>query len=475
MSTAETMLFRKETKSLLDAERLAHCFECGVCTASCPMAELLGKEYNPRALLEGILLSPEEILSSREIWLCAWCYSCQKHCPQALRIPEIFLSMRAIAAKHESTEAIDGALQKIVGEIPLPLVTIFTCFHPERAGLDRDRILRKTEQKYVESFKKAKESGSVKSSGKKVAVIGSGPSGLAVAHEVVLNGHEVTVFESFGEAGGMLRKCIPETRLPKEVLAKEIQFLRRLGVKIETGVTVGKDLSFQDLWNRGYDAIYLGLGAQKSQRLKIEGEELEGVVDALDFLWQVNTGHRIEAGRKVAVIGGGNVAVGAAKSALQCGASEVTIFYRRSREEMPASPWEIKEAEDEGAKIEFLAAPRKFLGENGQISAIELARMQLSEPDESGRRRPIIIEGSEFTRKTDMAILAVGEVPNIEFLPEEIELNEDGTIWVNPVTMETSVQGVFAGGDVVTGPATVIEAIRAGKRAAVSIENYLKR
>jgi len=201
---------------------------------------------------------------------------------------------------------------------------------------------------------------------------------------------------------------------------------------------------------------------------------LEGVVDALDFLWHVNIGHEIEVGRKVAVIGGGNVAVDAARTALQCGAYEVTILYRRSREEMPANPWEIKEAEDEGVKIEFLVAPRKFLGENGRASAIELVRMRLGEPDESGKRKPIPIEGSESTRKTDMVILAIGEAPGVEFLPKGIELNEDGTIWVNPITMETSLQGVFAGGDAVTGPATVIEAIRAGKRAATSIENYLK-
>ncbi len=474
MRSTEITFSRKEVKSLLDVERLAHCFECGICTASCSMVELIRKDYNPRALLEGIFLSPEEILTSCEIWLCAWCYSCQRHCPQALRIPEILLSMRAIAAKHEFTKAIDDALQKIVENVPLPLVTIFTCFHPERAGVDRNNILKKMEQKYVGFLKKAKESRNVKDSGKKVAVIGSGPAGLAVAREIVLKGHEVTVFEALAEAGGMLRKCIPEQRLPKAIVAKEVQLLQSLGVEIETGVTVGKGLSFEDLWEKGYQAIFVGVGAQKSQRLKIEGEDLEGVVDALDFLWRVNIGHEIEVGKKVAVIGGGNVAVDAARTALQCGAYEVTMWYRRSHEEMPANPWEVKAAETEGVKIEFLVAPRKFLGENGRVYAIELVRMQLGEPDESGKRKPIPIEGSEFIQKTDMVILAIGEVPGVEFLPKEIELNEDGTIWVNPITMETSLQGVFAGGDAVTGPATVIEAICAGKRAATSIENYLK-
>jgi len=198
------------------------------------------------------------------------------------------------------------------------------------------------------------------------------------------------------------------------------------------------------------------------------------VIYALDFLWSVNSGKRMEIGKNVVVIGGGNVAMDSAKTALRNGANEVTILYRRSMEEMPANPWEIKEAEDEGVKIEFLVAPRKILGENGKVSAIERIRMNLGEPDESGRRKPIPVEGSEFTREADMVVLAIGETPDLEFLPKEIELNEDGTVWVNPITMETSLKGVFAGGDAVTGPATVIEAIRAGKRAAETIENYLK-
>jgi len=197
------------------------------------------------------------------------------------------------------------------------------------------------------------------------------------------------------------------------------------------------------------------------------------VIHALDFLWSVNIGEKVEIGKIIVVVGGGNVAMDSAKTALQLGAKEATIFYRRSREEMPANPWEVKEAEEEGVKFEFLVAPKRILGENGKVSAIECTQMQLGEPDETGRRRPIPIEGSEFTRETDMVILAIGEVPDLEFLPKEMELNEDGTIWINPMTMETSLKGVFAGGDAVTGPASVIEAIRDGRRAAESIENYL--
>jgi NADPH-dependent glutamate synthase beta subunit-like oxidoreductase len=474
LETSKTIISKELAEKLLDVEKLKYCFECGICTASCSMAELLGKDYNPRSLLEKIFLNPESVLASDELWLCAWCYSCHKHCPQALRIPEIFNSIRSTAAEHGYTESLEEALKKIVENIPLPLVTTLVCFHPERAGLDKEEILGRIEKIRIQCLKVGKRKRAVKASGGKIAVIGSGPAGLTVAYELARKGHKVTVFEALSEPGGMLRKCIPEYRLPKQVLAKDVQFIKDLGVEIKTGVTVGKDLSFDDLSKEGFEAIFIGSGAHKSQKLKIEGGDLRGVVHALSFLWSANCGEKTEIGKNVVVIGGGNVAMDAAKTALRLGAEKVTILYRRSREEMPANPWELKEAEDEGVKIEFLVAPKKILGENGKVSAVECVRMQLGEPDESGRRKPMPIEGSEFTRETDMVILAIGEAPDLEFLPKEIELNEDGTVWINPVTMETSLQGVFAGGDAVTGPATVIEAIRAGKCAAESIENYLK-
>jgi NADPH-dependent glutamate synthase beta subunit-like oxidoreductase len=463
------MISKEALEKLLDVEKLKYCYECGICTASCPIVELLGKDYNPRGLLEKILLNHENVLASDELWLCAWCYRCYRHCPQVLKLPEIFLFMRTIAAKHGYTQPLVKALQKVVENIPLPMVTTLVCFHPERAGLDKEKILKEAEQMH-----KGRLKTEAKTSEGKVAAIGSGPAGLTVAYELARKGYEVTIFESLPEPGGMLRKCIPEYRLPKQVLIKEIQSLKALGVEIKTEVTVGKELDFNDLWEKGYKAIFIGVGAHKSQKLKIEGEDLKGVIHALDFLWAVNSGRKRDMGKNVVVIGGGNVAIDAAKTALTLGVNEATILYRRSMEEMPANPWEVKEAEEKGVKIEFLVAPKRILGENGKVSAIECVRMQLGEPDESGRRKPIPIEDSEFIRETDMVVLAVGEVPDLEFLPKEIELNEDGTVWVNPITMETSLQGVFAGGDAVTGPATVIEAILSGKRAATSIENYLK-
>jgi len=473
LETTKTTNLKATLEQILDTEKLKYCFDCGICTASCSMAELLGKDYNPRRLLERIVLDPDSVLSSEELWLCAWCYRCYKRCPQALKVPEIFLLMRTISAKRGNFQASEKAFKIIVEKVPLPFITTLVCFHPERAGLDRKKVMEKIEELSREDSKRRKKRKAARASGEKVAVVGSGPAGLTVASELSRRGFHATVFESLPEPGGMLRKCIPENRLPRQVLDKEIQLVEDVGVEIRTGVVVGKDLSFEDLSKDGFHAIFIGTGAHKSQKLKMEGVDLKGVVHALGFLWSVHSDNKVEVGKNIVVIGGGNVAVDAARTALNLGAKDVTILYRRSRDEMPANPWEVKEAEEAGVKIEFLVAPVRILGE-GTVSAIECVRTQLGEPDETGRRKAVPIEGSAFKREADMVILAIGEAPDLEFLPKEIELNEDGSLWVNPVTMETSMQGIFAGGDAVTGPASVIEAICAGKQAAESIVSYLK-
>lgn len=439
------------------------------------MAGLLKGEYNPRNVLEKIFLKIEDALASDEIWLCAWCYRCYRHCPQALKPPEIFLYARKFAVKSGYEQAFKNAIKKIVKVSPLPLVTILACFHPERAGLNLNEVISETKTLRKEFFDEKKRKIEVESAKRKVAIIGSGPAGLTVAHELTLKNYEVTVFEALSEPGGMLRKCLPTYRLPREFLDMDIQALKDLGVEIKTGVAVGKDVSFSSLRERGYDAIFVGVGAHKGQELRVEGVDLNGVMHALDFLWMVNSGKAPDVrGKRVVVIGGGNVAVDSARTALKCGAGEATIFYRRSLEEMPANPWEVKEAENEGVKIEFLVSPKRFLGDSEKVSAVEFVRMRLGELDETGRRKPIPVEGSEFIKEADVVILAIGEVPDLSFLPKEVELNEDGTIWVNPLTMETTLEGVFAGGDAVTGPASIIEAICAGKIAAASIDCYLK-
>ena len=473
METSQNTIPKEMLQKLLDAEKLKYCFECGICTSSCSMAEMLGADYNPRSLLEKIFLNPEATLASDELWLCGWCYRCHKNCPQGLKLPEIFLSLRAFALEHGYTEPVEIALQKMVDNLPLPLVTTLVCLHPERAGLDKDKVLTRIRELRKDA-KAPRRKKSAKSSEERVAILGSGPAGLTVAYELAQKGHIVTVFDALPESGGMLRKCIPEYRLPKQILAEEIRSITDMGVELKNGVIIGKDVSLDDLWKDGYKAIFIALGAHKSQKLRMDGENLKGVVDAIDFLRNVNFGEDAEIGKKVVVIGGGNVAVDAARTALHNSAEEVIVLYRRSREEMPANLWEVKEAEEEGVKFELLVAPKRILGENGHVSALECIRMQLGEPDESGRRKPIPTKDSEFTRQVDTVILAIGETSDLSFLSKDMMLNEDGTVWVNPVTLETSVKGIFAGGDVVTGSASVIEAIRDGKKAAISIENYLK-
>jgi len=459
-------------KKLLDAEKLEHCFECGICTASCPVVKLISKHYNPRILLQTVSKDLERAITEAEPWLCAWCDRCYKRCPQGLNLPEIFLLARNIAAERGYISRFNEALKTIGSEIPFPGVCGLVCF-----GKVDDPTAIKTLERYVAKYelreKPEKKIPAPKKRREKIAVIGSGPAGLTAAYELAGKGYPVTVFESLPEPGGMLRAGIPEFRLPRKVLDAEIERIKGLGVKIRTNVTFGKDLTIDGLLKDGYKAVFIATGAQKSLKLRVEGEELKGVMHAIDLLREINMGKKVELGNRVAVIGGGNVAIDVARAALRLGAKEVTILYRRSREEMPANPWEVRHGEKEGVKIEFLVAPKKILGKDGRLAAIECIRMELGEPDETGRRRPIPIEKSEFTIQLDTLILAIGESPDPSILPKGIEVTQQNTITVDPITLETSLPGVFAGGDVVSGPATVIEAIVAGRKAACSINEYL--
>ncbi|MDQ7779644.1 MAG: FAD-dependent oxidoreductase [Planctomycetota bacterium] len=316
----------------------------------------------------------------------------------------------------------------------------------------------------------------------KIAIVGAGPAGLTCARDLAIAGFQVTIYEALPVAGGTLIVGIPEYRLPAAVIAKEIdEMVTQLGVELKLNSPVGEKLSLMDLKKLGFHAMFLGIGATKGLKLEIPGEdEFSGVADAVAFLREVNIAVKVNKAApkpvsgKVVVIGGGNVAIDSARSAWRLGASEVTIVYRRSRREMPASAWEIAEAEKEGIKIEFLAAPTKVFGANGKVTGIECVRMELGEPDASGRRRPTPVKGSEFTISADMVIPAISQTPDVGALGKEgIKTTKWGTLEVDSVTLESTIPGVFAGGDAVSGPATVIEAIEAGHRAAESIKRFL--
>lgn len=308
---------------------------------------------------------------------------------------------------------------------------------------------------------------------KKVAIIGAGPAGLSAAYQLARMGYNPVVFEAESVAGGMLATAIPPYRLPRNVLQAEIDMIKALGVEIKLNTRVGKDISFDKI-KKDYDAIFVAPGAAKGWTLGIPGEDLSGVYDAITFLKDVNLNkNTIPVGEKVAVVGGGNSAIDAARTALRKGARKVTILYRRLKADMPAALEEIHEAELEGIEIRYLAVPTEAIGENGKLKSLKVQLLELGEFDKSGRRKPKPIEGSTFDLPVDTVITALSQEPDIEFIGEDVKLRKGGTIQIDGATMKTSDDGVFAGGDVVSGPWTVIGAIGDGIKAAVSIDRYL--
>ena len=321
--------------------------------------------------------------------------------------------------------------------------------------------------------------------GHKVAVIGSGPSGLTCAGDLAKKGYAVTVFEALHTAGGVLVYGIPEFRLPKDIVQKEIDGLKALGVDVQTNMVIGRVLSIDELLEQGYEAVFIGSGAGLPRFMNIPGENLKGVYSANEFLTRVNlmkayqpgSDTPIEHAKRVAVVGGGNVAMDAARSAKRLGAEEVFIVYRRSEKELPARAEEVEHAKEEGIVFHLLNNPTQILGdENGNVKGMECIRMELGEPDASGRRRPVEVPGSEFTLDVDCVIMAIGTSPNplIKSTTQGLETQKWGGIIVNEETGLTSREGVYAGGDAVTGAATVILAMGAGKTAATAIDQYIQ-
>ncbi|NLM45726.1 MAG: FAD-dependent oxidoreductase [Firmicutes bacterium] len=310
--------------------------------------------------------------------------------------------------------------------------------------------------------------------GKRVAVVGGGPAGLTAAYYLALAGHRVTVYDRGPELGGMLRYGIPEYRLPKAILDQEIKLITDLCAEVRLGQVLGKDFTLDEL-RQSYDAVFLGLGSQAAQMLGLPGEDSPGILNGIGFLRAVVEGNAPDLGRNVVVVGGGNTAMDAARTALRLGAEKVTVVYRRSREEMPANMQEIEEAEEEGVKFLLLANPQGYVCREGKLEELECIRMELGEPDASGRRRPVAIKGSEFTIPVDTVILAIGQTLEKETAATcGLELCDRGNLQADPQTGATCQEGVFAAGDCVTGPKTVVEAVGAAKRAALAIDQYLR-
>ena len=383
--------------------------------------------------------------------------------------------------RHVSYGNFEEALRVIKQSNPFPSVCGRVCPHPCEAKCRRNLVDAPVAinniKRFVADWDISKDTPWLPKkkapTGKRIAIVGAGPSGLTAAYYSAINGHDVTVFERQPQAGGMMRYGIPEYRLPKATLNKEIGLIEKLGVKIMTEKSLGTHIMLEDL-HKDFDAVYLAIGSWRATPMNIEGENLDGVWLGIQYLEQVIKGAKINLGDTVVVIGGGNTAIDCVRTALRNGAKSVKLVYRRTQEEMPAEPYEIEEAIYEGVETLFLMAPTKITMENGK-KRLQCIKMQLGEADRSGRRRPIPIDGSEFDIEADTIIGAIGQSTNTQFLYNDLpaRLNKWGDIDINGKTFQTSEANVFAGGDCVTGPATVIQAVGAGRRAADSINQYL--
>jgi heterodisulfide reductase subunit A len=454
---------------------LPKCTSCGECAKVCPIEVPNPFEENQSARGAVYKTFPQAIPNT---------YVIDKEdrppCRETCPIGQEAAGYVGLVARGRFEEA----ARLIRKQNPLPAVCGRVCYHPCESECNRKLVDEPLAIKNIKRFVmdwELKNKGTVEpprieeKRPEKVAIIGSGPSGLACAHDLALRGYSPVILEKLEVAGGMLAVGIPEYRLPREVLNSEIDYIKKMGVSIQTGKSLGKDFSIEDLFDQGFKAIYLATGAHKSLKMAIPGEDLAGVLHGVDFLRNINLGKPQPVGKKVAVVGGGNTAVDAARTALRCGAKEVTVLYRRTRKEMPAEEAEIQAAEEEGVKINYLVAPVEVLGKEGRIRAARCIRMVLGEPDSSGRRRPLPQEGSEHELDFDTLIIAVSQAPIIDYLSAKVPLSVSkwSTLEVNPETMETNVKGVYAGGDAVLGPATVIAAMSDGKRAAEAIDKFL--
>lgn len=439
---------------------------------------------------EEVALGYTPEMAQEEAARCIHCKNkpCMKGCPVGVRIPEF------IAAIQEND--LDKAYEIIASTNNLPAICGRVCPQESQCesvctrGIKHEAVAIGRLERYVADHYMAKEHPELcpaKHNGHKVAVVGAGPAGLSCAGDLSRKGYDVTIFESLQVAGGVLMYGIPEFRLPKKLVQKEIDLMVQCGVKVETNKVVGRVFTLDELMeDYGYEAVFLGTGAGLPRFLGIPGENYNGVYSANEFLTRNNlmkayswpeASTPINVGKHVAVVGAGNVAMDAARTAKRLGAETVSIVYRRSREELPARAEEVEHAEEEGIRFELLNNPVEILGDDaGNVTAMRVIRMELGEPDASGRRRPVPIPGSEHDLPVETVIIAIGQSPNplMRQTTPDLKCADWGGILVDEETLATSKPGVYAGGDAVTGAATVILAMGAGKKAAASIDQYIQ-
>ena len=435
---------------ILDAEQ---CVGCAWCTLYCPVDAISMK--GSREGDERALKAP-----------------CQAKCPVELDCAGYIALIKE--GKFEDS------FRLIRQRLPLPLTVGRVCHHPCeeicRRGLMDDAIAIRNLKRVVADFaleNKIEYMPKVKPKKvERVAIVGAGPAGLAAAHDLAKEGYQITIFEALPAVGGMMAVGIPAYRLPREMLKADLAWVKKLGIEIKLNTKIN---DVGALLREGYRAVLIAVGAHQGTKIGVPGEDLNGVFDAIEFLRKVNLGQKVDVGNRVAVVGGGNSAIDAAKVALREGAKEVHVFYRREKDDMPAIGDEVEEAEKEGIKLHLLTVPVRIMGKDGKVSGLECVRTELRERDSSGRRRPYIINGSEYSVSVDTVIQAIGQIPDIALVKgSQVKTSRDGNVAVDPKTLATDQKGIFAAGDAATGGKSVIDAIASGQMAAASIIHYLQ-
>lgn len=491
-----------------DIEMFRYCEQCGRCSSACPITGI--NDFNIRRLVRHVELDLiEDISSSTMPWFCATCGRCEDACPNGIKILDITRTLRAIGPANLVPERpqcvnacpagidipgylrfiaqgkMDDACKLIIEKAPFPGILGRVCTHPCETACKRGEVNEPIAICAAKRFAADKAgdisewmSSTPPDSGHKIAIIGAGPAGLSAAFYLRKKGHQVIVFEARSKAGGMMRYGIPFYRLPEDILDKEIDRVLSTGIELRNNQKLGVDFEIEQLKEQGFEAVFVAVGAQLSRKIELEGSELDDVQWGVEFLGAVADGDNVSVRERVAVIGGGNVAVDVALTALRLGAKEVKLACLESREEMPANSWEIEQVLEEGVEMLYSWGPDKILQNNGKVTGLDLVRCT-SVFDDEGRFCPYF-DDTKTTIEADQVILAIGQASETAFCKDFCFLGDEGSlpvqnglIRIDKLTQQTEMKGVFAGGDAANGPATVIEAIAAGRRAAMSIDKYL--